>query len=220
MGPQENDDEQDPSPGSNAASTGRREQRRQEIRAALVVAANQMFEEVGYDAAKTGDIAAQADVAQATLFRHFETKADLALFHLRREVNRLVAAVVGRPGDESPYQAVLAVLGDPVVLAALTSPAVQMEGERLARHPELTAHVYWMISDVRRQLAVDFAARLGVGPRSPRACVLANVVVDIATFTMEEYFDRERDPAQILLAALDELRPLLDPAAVSAGSGC
>ncbi len=128
-----------------------------------MVAANEMFDDVGYDAAKTGDIAARANVAQATLFRHFETKADLALFHLRREVDRLVAAVVGRPGDESPYQAVLAVMGDPVVLAALTSPAVQMEGERIARHPELAAHVYWMISDVRQQLAVDFAERLGIG---------------------------------------------------------
>ena len=113
------DDEEDRSRAGDAGATGRREQRRQEIRAALVVAANEMFDDVGYDAAKTGDIAARANVAQATLFRHFETKADLALFHLRREVDRLVAAVVGRPGEESPYQAVLAVMGDPVVLAAL-----------------------------------------------------------------------------------------------------
>ena len=85
-----------------------------------------------------------------------------------------------------------------------------MEGERIGRHPELAAHVYWMISDVRQQLALDFAARLGIGERSPRACVLANVVVDIATYTMEESFERERDPGDIFLAALDELRPLLD----------
>ena len=212
------DDEEDPARGS-AAATGRREQRRQEIRAALVVAANQMFEAVGYDAAKTEDIAARANVAQATLFRHFETKADLALFNLRREVDRLVAAVVRRPSHESPYQAVLAVMGDPVVLAALTSPAVQIEGERVARHPDLAAHVYWMISDVRQQLAVSFAARLGIGERSPRACVLANVVVDIATYTMEESFERDREPGDIFLDALAELRPLLDRA-VSAGSGC
>jgi AcrR family transcriptional regulator len=220
VGPHEDDDEPDPWRKSDAGSTGRRGPRWQEIHALLVVVANQMFEEVGYDDAKTRDIAARSKVSQATLFRHFETKADLALFHLRREVDRLVAAVVGRPGDESPYRALLAVMGDSVVLAALTSPAVQMEGERLARHPELAAHVYWMISDVRQQLAVNFAARLGVGERSPRACVLANVVVDIATYTMEESFERARDPGAILLAALEELRPLLDPAAVSVGSGC
>ena len=57
-------------------------------RESLVVAANELFGEVGYDSAKTGDIAARANVAQATLFRHFETKADLALFHLRAGVEQ------------------------------------------------------------------------------------------------------------------------------------
>ena len=41
----------------------------------------------------------------------------------------------------------------------------------------------------------------------------------LAVYTMEESFEREHEPGAILLAALDELRPLLDPA-VSAGSGC
>ena len=91
-------------------------------------------------------------------------------------------------------------MGDPDVLAGLTSPAVRAEGERIAQHPELAAHVYWMVSDVRRQLADDFARRLGVGERSARACVLANVVVDIATYTMEESFEGVAGPGDILLA--------------------
>ena len=121
--------------------------------------------------------------------------------------------------SETPYEAVVAVMGAPDVLADLTSPAVRAEGERIAQHPELAAHVYWMVSDVRRQLAGDFARRLGVGERSAGACVLAYVVVDIAVYTMEESFEGAEEPGAILLAALAELRPLLDPRTVSGGSG-
>lgn len=213
-------DDRDDARSAGAGSISRREMRRIETRDALVAAANRMFDAVGYDAAKTGDIAADANVAQATLFRHFETKADLALFHLHREVRRLVTAVLARPSHESPYEAIAAVVGDPGMLAALTSPAVQIEGERIALYPELAARVHWMISEIRDQLAADFADRLGVESRSPRAWVLASVVVDIAIYTTEESRVREADPGDIFLAALNELRAPLDPTAVIAGSGC
>jgi hypothetical protein len=91
------DDEEGTLRERDDGSVGRREERRRVIRDSLVVAANELFVEVGYDAAKTGDIAARANVAQATLFRHFETKADLALFHLRAEVCQLVKGVLARP---------------------------------------------------------------------------------------------------------------------------
>ncbi len=213
-------DDRDDERSTRVGSISRREMRRIETRDALVAAANRMFDEVGYDTAKTDDIAAAANVAQATLFRHFETKADLALFHLNREVHRVVTAVLARPNHESPYQAVVAVVRDPGVLAALTSPAVQVEGERIARYPELAARVHWMMSDIRDRLATDFAARLGVDSRSPRAWVLASVVVDIATYTMDESRVRDEEPGDIFLSALNELRALLDPTAVIVGSGC
>lgn len=192
--------------------------RRVEIRAALLVAASDMFDEVGYDAARTGEIAKRAGVAQATLFRHFETKADLALHHLRGVVDDLVASVLERPLHESPYVAVSAVVSEPGVIAALTSDEVQVEGERLRDHPELAARVYWMLSDIRHVLADDFATRLGVPFGSARARVLASVVVDAAVYTTEVVGDgADADPAGIYLAALAELRPLLDRGSVTAG---
>jgi AcrR family transcriptional regulator len=194
-----------------------RAERREEIRAALVVAANGLFAEVGYDAARTGEIAKRAGVAQATLFRHFDTKADLALHHLRRVVDELVASVLERPLHESPYVAVSVVVSEPGVIAALTSDEVRVEGERLREHPELAARVYWMLSDIRHVLADDFATRLGVAFGSARARVLASVVVDAAVYTTEVVGDgADEDPASIYLATLAELRPLLDPGSVSA----
>jgi len=207
-----------PSSDGDTAAVGRRVATREEIRASLVAAANELFDEVGYDGARTAEIARRAGVAQATLFRHFETKADLALHHLREVVDQLVAGVLRRPLAESPYAAILAVVGEPGVIAALTSPQVRVEGERLAVQRELAARVYWMLTDIRHLLADDFAARLGVPRESARARVVASVAVDAAVFTTEVVADRpDADPTAVYLGALAELRPLLEATSVSAG---
>lgn len=190
---------------------GRREERRLAIRAALVEAATELFDEVGYDAATTSAIAARASVAQATLFRHFGTKADLGLVHLHDAVDAMVSDVEARPRRETPYEAVVASLRAPGLIDRFTSPEVQAEGARISLHNELTVHVYWMVSDVRRRLTVDFAARLGMAPDSAAPRVLAGVVVECATHSMEESLAGRDDPDRILLRALTVMRPLLDP---------
>jgi AcrR family transcriptional regulator len=195
---------------------GRREQRRQAIRAALVEAAGELFDEVGYAAATTAAIAARASVAQATLFRHFDTKADLALVHLHDVVDRMVSDVEARPRRETPYAAVVAAVKAPGIVELFTSPEVRAEGERIASHQELAAHVYWMISDVRERLTVDFATRLGLDPGSACPRVLAGVVVECATYSMEASLAGRERPGQILLGALAAMRPLLDPRPFSA----
>jgi AcrR family transcriptional regulator len=190
-------------------SAGRREGKKLAIREALVEAAGDLFGEVGYDAARTSDIAIRADVAQATLFRHFATKAELALYHLRVAVDGLVDDVDRRPDDETPFDAVMAVIRGPR-FAALTSPCVATEAARIADHRELVAQVHRIVADVKGRLAAEFARRLGVDPRGPRALVLANVVADIAIYTMDASLEDDRDPESTFTDALLELRPLLD----------
>lgn len=48
-------------------------------RTAIIEAAFQVFSRKGYNAATTREIAAQAGVAEVTLFRHFNTKHDLLM---------------------------------------------------------------------------------------------------------------------------------------------
>ncbi|MEL7485761.1 MAG: helix-turn-helix domain-containing protein, partial [Pseudomonadota bacterium] len=55
----------------------RRERKKQETRRRILEAALALFSERGYDAVKIGDIAKSADVANATFFLHFPTKAAL-----------------------------------------------------------------------------------------------------------------------------------------------
>jgi AcrR family transcriptional regulator len=61
------------------AGPGLRERKKQRTRAAIVTASQQLFAERGYAATTLEDICDEAEVALPTLFRHFETKAHLAL---------------------------------------------------------------------------------------------------------------------------------------------
>ena len=64
-----------PEPTPNAPPMGRRERKKQQTRMRILDAALSLIAEHGYDAVKIEDIAARADVANATFFLHFPNKA-------------------------------------------------------------------------------------------------------------------------------------------------
>lgn len=61
------------------AAVGRRERTTRERRERILHAARDLFEERGYDAATTAEIAEHADISHATLFRYAATKSELLL---------------------------------------------------------------------------------------------------------------------------------------------
>ena len=61
----------------NAAPVSRRERKKQETRRRILQAALTLFSERGYDEVRIEEIARHADVANATFFLHFPTKASL-----------------------------------------------------------------------------------------------------------------------------------------------
>lgn len=70
--------------------SGRRERKKSETRARILNAAIALMTERGYDAVKVEDIAARADVANATFFLHFPTKASL-LAAFNEQVSQKIA---------------------------------------------------------------------------------------------------------------------------------
>ncbi|HET8555577.1 MAG TPA: helix-turn-helix domain-containing protein [Rhodanobacteraceae bacterium] len=70
------------------ATTGRRERKRQRMASYLAETAFELFEAQGYDAVTMEQIAAEADVAKATLYRYFPMKEALVAHHFKEDIVR------------------------------------------------------------------------------------------------------------------------------------
>lgn len=80
---------------------GLRERKKRETRRHISRVATKLFAERGFDAVTVAEVAAAADVAEKTVFNHFETKEDL-VFVGREEVDGdMLDAVRGRGYGES-----------------------------------------------------------------------------------------------------------------------
>jgi len=192
---------------------GRRELKRLATHDALVTAARCLFEEMGYDAATTCAIAGRAGVSEATLFRYFPTKADLALATIRDRVDGLVDALTARPIEESPYEAVLSVARGPAGARFVDAQMVR-DGRRVGSHPELASRLYWLLNDTKWRLASDFGRRLGRARGDVATRLAADAIVD-ATILAVEQANREDAPERGLawfFEALAVVRPVLEPA--------
>jgi AcrR family transcriptional regulator len=100
--------------GSAAPVLGVRERKKQERREAIVTAADTLFAARGYDAVTVAEIAAAAGVSVKTLFTYFRSKEDLLFAGEETLLDRLLRAVRGRAGGETPLSAMAAALRDAV----------------------------------------------------------------------------------------------------------
>lgn len=193
---------------------GRRELKRLATHDALVSASRALFDIQGYDGTTTCAIAERAGVSEATLFRYFPTKADLALATIRDRIDGLVDALTRRPATESPYQAVVAVARGDVGARFLDGLMVR-DGRRVGSHPDLASRLYWLLLETKWRLAEDFAPRLGADRWAVSTRLAADAIVDAVILAVEQAY-REDAPERGLtwfFDALTVVRPVLEPAA-------
>jgi len=86
---------------------GRREQRKQETRRALVDAAFSLFSEHGFDAVTMDDVASTAKVSRRTAFRYFPTKEALVFPHRASRFERFKELLAEPTPGERPYDGVV-----------------------------------------------------------------------------------------------------------------
>jgi AcrR family transcriptional regulator len=116
---------------------------------ALIAAAAKRFMQFGYEGVRIDDVARDAGVGKATLYRHFDSKADLfvaCLDHLRyaavpREVRATLGVGVPFLGEvEMRARAVLDAFGSYRMMTALLASAATGSEERLARRARAALH--------------------------------------------------------------------------------
>ncbi len=67
--------------------TGRRDEKKEKTKQAILAAALKLFAEKGFYNTSTRAISRKAGIAEGTLFNYFETKEDLALYFFEREMD-------------------------------------------------------------------------------------------------------------------------------------
>jgi len=145
---------------SPAEAGGRRQQKKQETRAALNAAATRLFATKGYEQTSVDDLCREADVSLRTFFRYFESKEDV-LFARDMDIAPFLTTLVAVPPDEPALRAFGdAYLAQPPLSAADAAQAVQFH--RAMRDSAVLQGRYVMgIEHFRAVVARAFADRAG-----------------------------------------------------------
>ncbi|MEX2986069.1 TetR/AcrR family transcriptional regulator [Streptomyces sp. C36] len=187
-----------PQPGSRL---GLRERKKIQTRQAIRRAAYRLFEEHGYDATPVDRIAEAADVSPSTVFRYFPTKEDIVL---RRECDpMLAAAVLARPADEPPMEAVRQGVVEAMGRAVEGDISDLRQCSRLIRDvPALRGRAAESAVESCRLFADALARRTGRSPEELELRVAAAAVLAVINEALMYWVDHGQ-PKELLVPALD-----------------
>jgi len=181
---------------------GRRQLKRERVRAELAGAALRLFVENGFENTTVDDIVAQTRVSRRSFFRYFPAKEDVVVYWLANVAAELHDDVVRRPAGEPPLRA-----------AQNAIRAMQERWERdqsrsiavaqlLQKTPALQARYVGSAQTIsQRALASGLAARLGVASDALIPRVIAGVVYALAMIAVDRWASSE---GSSLVEALDE----------------
>ncbi|MGW4394332.1 TetR/AcrR family transcriptional regulator [Amycolatopsis nivea] len=174
----------------------------------LVVAAVDLFAEQGYDATTVAQIAERAGVTKSTFFRHFPDKRELLVAGQETLSKLLAEGIADAPADASPLEA---------VANGLRRAATAMGPMNREIAPRLKAAVAASTElqerDALKSVGLAAAMTAALTARGlPEATAALASELGVLAFK-RGYFawsesDRgdEADPAEFLVAALEELR--------------
>ncbi|MDG9678325.1 TetR family transcriptional regulator [Micromonospora sp. DH14] len=138
---------------------GLRERKKQRTRRALIETAYRLFAQKGYDQTTTAEIAAAAEVSNATFFNHFATKEDLVLTEDGEHILRAGLNVIAeRHSGETALDVLRRAMHQMLTEAGtgLRDPAGELERIRLdliTSVPALRATMLQRAFDAQQQLA-------------------------------------------------------------------
>ena len=190
-----------------------RDKKRDETRQRLLDAASRLFAEQGYDHTTSAQIAEAAGVTERTLFRHFDSKADLMLANWRSHAAALRAAMAAQPEDARPIDVVRAGLQ---VFAERLERGTEQEREQTvtalgARLPVLTMLEIVLANEAF--IATALGRRLGRSNEDVDIRMAANASIGVLRATARAHVVERRrrgSLARKMSEGLDRLAPLFD----------
>ncbi|MFH8500654.1 TetR/AcrR family transcriptional regulator [Streptomyces coeruleorubidus] len=182
-------------------TTGRRERKKAQTRKALADAARRLFIERGFDNVGVRDIAAEADVALTTLFKHFPSKEALVFDEDEGMEAALVAAVRDRATGRSVLQALRDHLARTRVTMSNENPEFAAFYQLVQETPALREYMHKMWLKHETALADAIAESTGAPQGDVRVAALARFVMESPSLV----YGRE-EPRR----SLDEIFDLLE----------
>jgi AcrR family transcriptional regulator len=172
-----------PAPDQPQPAPGRRERKKAETRQLIAETARRLFAERGFEAVTVAEVAAAADVSEATVFNYFPAKEDLFYSGLEAFETAMLAAIRERPAGESALAAFgrfvteprgMLASGDPEVIErqAATTRVIEESPALLAREAKILAGFTDSLAQLLRE-------ETGAKPDDLEPWVAANAIIGL-----------------------------------------
>jgi AcrR family transcriptional regulator len=162
---------------------GLRERKKERTRRQITETARRLFGERGFEAVTVAEVAAAAEVSEATVFNYFPSKEDLFYGGLEAFEEGLLEAIRKRAPGESALAAFGQFVTEPRGLLAAKDPAVIERQAAMTRvieeSPALLAREQSILAGFTDSLAELLRAETGAKPEDLAPWVAANAMIGV-----------------------------------------
>jgi len=186
--------------------------KREVVREALRVAAEELIARRGYEKVTVEDIARAAGVSRRTYFRYFETKEDVVVAGSDRFADDLLAALAARPAREAPLLAIRNALVPVLEEALAKSDLIRGVIKMLRGNTALRRAMLERRNRMEERLAVVLARRMGRDRRDSAPVLLAYLTRAVSDTAFNVWYDQRReDVAGLVDELVSTLRSVAAP---------
>lgn len=175
----------------------------------ILLAAERLFAEHGFDRTSTARLATAAGVPQGLIFYHFGTKQDLLLSLIRERADTALAELApAGAADDDPHRAVADLWRRLRDLLGTPAPLHRIVFRELDTHPALREHAREFERTTTEQVGAHLARAIGyAGPATAEVLAAARMLTVTASVAAITHGDggQELDPdvvARLLLEGL------------------
>ena len=162
--------------------------RKLKARQKMIVAADELFEELGgYEATTIDLIVERAGVSRRSFFNHFKGKADVLMLDLRTSIEDHLAAFNDRPKNETPLVSALMSV-EYIYQNFLSDPVNMRRFERQMKYGFANSSQLSLFSEWEQRLGDKIAMRLKGKKKEERARIMASHALLIIRLGSDSWF--------------------------------